>query len=950
MKPTALRSVLILGLLVTAGCSEPGQPPAPEATTTARDTARFSIPFDTFTLDNGLKVIFHLDRSDPVTAVVLTSHVGSARELPGRTGFAHLFEHLLFLESENLGRGGLDQMSARIGGSGANGSTSRDRTNYFQTVPNDALEKMLWAEADKLGYFINTVTEPVLAKEKQVVKNEKRQGVDNQPYGHNQFVIDRALYPGGHPYSWQVIGSLDDLDQATLDDVKNFFRQWYTPNNVTLTIAGDFDPDQARAWVHHYFDEIPRGPEISRQPPQPAALDATVSLFHEDNYATQPLLTYTWPGVPLYHPDSYALQVLGKYLSEGKEAPFNEVLIDERQLTAEVFIGDYNSELAGQVILETRAFAGIDLDAVAAAFAEAFARFEAEGMDEADLDRIKAGQETEFYLSLGSALGKAFQLAQYDVYTGDPGFVSRDIDNILAVTLDDVMRVYRTYLKDRPFVATSFVPRGETALALEGARRAEVVEEPIVPGAEDAFDLSGPAAYERTPSSFDRTLEPAYGEPPQVAIPDVWQAVTGNGIGVYGIENDEVPLVVFDLRIDGGQLLDATDKIGAANLLGELLNRGTANRTPAELEQAIENLGATITVEMEPEALHVRGRALARNSESALALAVEMLLQPRFDAGEFAIAKRRTLDEIQERAANPLAIADREFARLVYGPQHRLSTPAIGTEESVTALSLDDLRDWYAANLSPRLASFHVVGAIPQATLMATLDDLLGGWQADDVVVPDYPLPETLAASRLYFYDVPGASQSVFRFGSLALPATDPDYYPAVVMNYRLGGGGFASQLTQEVREGKGYTYNINSGFAGSRLPGPFRVASGVRANVTFEAAALVRDLLANYAAGFGETDMEVTRNYMLKSQARAFETLDAKLAVLQNMSAYGWPSDYAREREAIVRAMTVSDIQALAREYIDPNRMIYLVVGDARTQLQGLSALGVGEPVLLNP
>ena len=281
-----------------AGCTmvepAPTEPSAPETVETEAPAAEATesaslLPYESFTLENGLTVLFHVDRSDPVVAVNLTAHVGSAREKPGRTGFAHLFEHLLFLESENLGPGGLDRLSARIGGSGANGSTSRDRTNYLQTVPNDALEKMLWAEADKLGWFINTVTEPVLEKEKQVVKNEKRQGVDNRPYGHTFYVLHKALYPEDHPYNWQVIGSLADLQAATLDDVKEFFRAWYTPNNVTLTVTGDFDTEQAKAWVERYFAEIPRGPEIAPLEARPGSIDETVRLYHEDNFAQLPL-------------------------------------------------------------------------------------------------------------------------------------------------------------------------------------------------------------------------------------------------------------------------------------------------------------------------------------------------------------------------------------------------------------------------------------------------------------------------------------------------------------------------------------------------------------------------------------------------------------------------------------------------------------------------------------
>ncbi|HEX8367202.1 MAG TPA: pitrilysin family protein, partial [Pyrinomonadaceae bacterium] len=382
----------------------------------------FKVEYEKFTLANGLEVIFHVDRSDPVVAVALTAHVGSAREKAGRTGFAHLFEHLLFLESENLGKGGLDKMSARVGGSGANGSTSRDRTNYFQTVPKDALEKMLWAEADKLGWFINTVTEPVLAKEKQVVKNEKRQSYDNSPYGHTSYVIDKALYPQDHPYNWQVIGSLDDLQNATLADVKEFFRRWYVTNNVTLVVAGDFDTAQAKKWVEKYFSEIKRGEDVKPMPKRPGAVKETVKFYHEDNLAKLPELTMAWTAVEQFHPDSYALDVLAQYLSQGKKAPFYQVLVEDKKLAPNVRMGNDTSELAGQFELSVRAFEGKDLDEVAGAIKEAFAKFEREGISEKDLNRIKAGQETQFYNSLSSVLGKGAQLAQYNYLTGDPGF------------------------------------------------------------------------------------------------------------------------------------------------------------------------------------------------------------------------------------------------------------------------------------------------------------------------------------------------------------------------------------------------------------------------------------------------------------------------------------------------------------------------------------------------
>ena len=454
-----------------------------------------NINFEKIELDNGLDVVFHVDRSDPVVAVELMVHVGSAREVKGRTGFAHLFEHLLFLESENLGKGGLDKMSARIGGSGANGSTSTDRTNYLQTVPKDALEKMIWAEADKLGWFINTVTVPVLEKEKQVVKNEKRQGVDNRPYGHNQYLIDKNLYPADHPYNWQVIGSLKDLQNATLDDVKTFFKKWYVPNNATLVLSGDIDVDQAKKWVYKYFDEIPRGEEIVPLEKTPVKLKKTKRLYYEDNFAKVPQLTIAWPGVELYHNDSYALELLTDYLSEGKSAPLNKVLVDDLKITSYSSMYNYGSELAGQIQLTIRAFNNKNLDGVKKGIDLAFEKFESEGISQKDLDRIKAGQETNFYRSLSSVLGKGTRLASYNTFTGNPGYVSEDINKTLSVTTKEVMEVYNKYIKGKNYVVTSFVPKNKVELSLSESELAFVEEEKIILGAEEKFDSKILAKY-----------------------------------------------------------------------------------------------------------------------------------------------------------------------------------------------------------------------------------------------------------------------------------------------------------------------------------------------------------------------------------------------------------------------------------------------------------------------
>ena len=941
-------STLLIGASLLGACTKPEQPSATNST--EQSAQEFVLNYEKITLDNGLEVVLHQDKSDPVTAVALTFHVGSAREIEGRTGFAHLFEHLLFLESENLGKGGLDKMSSRIGGSGANGSTSRDRTNYFQTVPNDALEKMIWAEADKLGFFINTVTDAVLSKEKQVVKNEKRQSYDNRPYGHANYVVDKNLYPEDHPYNWQVIGSLEDLQNATLQDVKDFYKKWYVPNNATLVIAGDFDAEQVKAWVHKYFDEIPRGEEIKPLVDKPAVLTDSKLRMYEDNFAQLPELRMVWPGVDLFHNDAYALDVLSQYLSEGKVAPLNKILIDDKALTSNVSMYSSNSEIAGEISIITRAYPGTDLDDVKLAIEEAFTEFEENGISDEDLARIKAGIEASFYNRLSSVLGKAFHLAQYNIFADDPGYVNEEIKKFLAVSKDDVMRVYRQYIKDKAFVSTSFVPKGQGELALEGASPANVVEEAIVVNAEgETFELPADTEYVKTPSSFDRSIEPAYGETPTPPVPEVWHTELSNGLTLYGIENDELPLVEFTLQIDGGLSAESMETAGVANLLAMVLEKGTATKTPEELESALAMLGASIDISANRESIVVYGNTLSKNYQSTLALVKEMLLSPRWDEKEFTLAKQSTLSTIAQQKANPNNIADNAFAALLYGEDHIFSLNPMGNESTLSNITMDDLKAYYAKYIAPNLTHVHVVGAVSSKTVIETMKGWVEGWPTKAVNLPELKVANTPETSKVYFYDVPGAKQSVLRFGYLAMAETDEDFYPATVMNYKLGGGGFASRLTQSLREGKGYTYGIRSAFSGSDIPGPFIIGSGVRTNVTFESAALVKDILTLYPDTFSEEDLVNTKSFFLKSAARQFETANAKLSLLQKMSRYGWQADIVQTRQNIVQDITIEDIQQLATTYANPDKMIWLVVGDAKTQLPRLAELGFGEPILLN-
>ena len=926
-----LRSLAVSSLLVALACAPSG--------------SGLDIDYQKYELDNGLDVILHVDRSDPIVAVAMTFHVGSAREVQGRTGFAHLFEHLFFLDSENLGPGGLDKLMTRIGSS-TNGSTSNDRTNYFEVVPKDGLEKALWAESDKLGFFINTVSESVVDKERQVVKNEKRQSVDNNPYGHTSYVIDKALYPESHPYNWQVIGSLDDLDAAALADVKEFHRRWYGPNNATLVLAGDLDVEETKAWIEKYFGDIPARPTPDVEEPSPVSLAASTRFVHEDNFARVPELRLVWPTVPLYHEDSYALDVLADLLSNGKQTPFYKVIVEEEELAPSAVAGSSNAELAGEFTVRVRAYAGTDLNAALAGVQKAFTRFEA-GIPASEMERVKAQYETQFYGGLASVIGKAFQLAQYNIFAPTPGYFEEDLRRALAVTEEDVIRVYETYLKDRHHIATSFVPQGASALALESSIRAEVVNEPIVQGAEGQFVVERGTAITPSTSGLDRSVEPPFGESPTLRTPTVLGDTLGNGLRVLTIVDRETPIVQFELRMRGGQLLDDPDKVGVANLLAETMTEGTRTKTPDELEQAIDLLGASITVAAGQQSFVIRGRALSRNYAATMNLVEEILLEPRWDEDRFTLAKQRVGNALRQRSASPSALGADVFQRLLFG-DHILGKNALGELSSIDEIEMSDLQAYYERALVPGLARFHVAGSIGQDEVLASLEGIVERWEGSDVMFPDAPMWSHDRAG-LYFLDVPNAAQSRLLIGRLAVAEPDPEFYPATVMNFRLGGGGFASDLTQVLREGKGYTYGIGSGFSGTEFPGPFRISSGVRSNVTFESLALIKDIMDRHGPEFDQEDLEVTKGFLLKANARAFETLGAKLGMLADISAYGFPADYVLQREEIVRSMTIERIAELAATHLDASDMVWFVVGDARTQRGRLGALGLGNPIAID-
>ena len=912
----------------------------------ANTEAKLSIEFEKYQLKNGLEVVLHQDKSDPIVSLAIQYGVGSNREKTGRTGFAHLFEHMLFQESENVPQ---DQFFKKIQDAGGtlNGGTWKDGTIYYEVVPNNALETVLWLESDRMGFLINTVTESAFYNQQEVVQNEKRQRVDNNPYGHTSWVIDKNLYPEGHPYNWQVIGELVDLQNATISDVKEFYNSYYGPNNATLVLAGDFETEDAKALIEKYFGEIKPKEEVAKLEPQPVTLSETKRLFHEDNFATAPQLNMVWPTLQQYTEDAYALDFLAELISSGKKAPLYQVLVKDKNLTSRTTAYNNSQELAGEFHIIITANNGVNLNEVEAGIFEAFKLLEKEGVSDSDVERIKAGLETGFYNGIGSVLGKSFQLAQYNVFAGDPGFITTDIENIKKVTKEDVMYVYNKYIKDKPFIMTSFVPKGQLSLITENSTKAPVVEEKISENIAKTVE-SANEEIAKTPSNFDRSVEPSQGTSPKLNIPSSWTATLENGMKVYGIEQNEIPTVNFSLVMEGGHLLDDMNKNGVANLMTDIMMEGTANKTPQELEEEIEMLGARINMYTTRESIVISANTLVRNFDKTLALVEEIVLQPRWDEEEFARIKTKTINEIKRSDANPNVVAGRVYNKILYGENHIFSYPTSGTVASVEAITMEDLKDFYYKNFSPSISNFHVVGAITEVDSKNSLASLGENWEAKEVVIPSYSVENNRDKASLYFVDIPDAKQSVINIGYISMARTDKDFYPAEVMNYKLGGS-FSGNVNLILREEKGYTYGARTGFSGSKIKGTFKASSSVRTNTTGESVSIFKEQIADYKNGVSQEDLDFTKNAMIKSNARRFETQSSLLGMLQEMSTYDLPADYIAEEEAIISAMTLEQHKQLANKYLDESKMAYVVIGDAATQFSQFKDMGFDEVKLMS-
>ena len=912
----------------------------------APDSQKLSITYEKYIMPNGLQVILHTDHSDPMISYAIMYHVGSSREIPGKTGFAHLFEHLLFGGSENVPSGTFDKIIEGVGGNN-NGFTSRDITAYFEMFPKNALEKVLWLESDRMGFFINSVTQHSLAVQQNVVQNEKRQGEDNSPYGFTDYVICKNLYPANHPYNWEVIGEMEDLKGATLSDVKSYYEHFYGPNNATLVLAGDFNPDSVKLLINKFFGEIKSHGEVASRSAMIPSLEKTVKLYHEDNFANVPEINMVWPVPQSYQKDSYALDFLAKILADGKKAPLYRVLVKEKKLTSRTSAYNNSEELTGEFTINIRANEGKTLKEIEDAVFEALNRFEKEGITAKDIERVKATSEKNFYGGIASVFGKSIQLAFYNTFLNDPGFIVKDVENIKAVTLNDVKMVYEKYIKGKPHIVTSFIPKGKPDMMAENSIPAGVKEENISNASQVDIAGSGEEKIVKTTSGIDRTVEPPAGKEPEVNVPQVWKAKLTNGIEVSGIYNKELPLVEISLDITGGVSLDKIALPGVANMVASVLPQGTKNKTPEELEEETELLGSDINMYAGREELTMSVSTLSRNFDKTVALMNEMLLEPRWDTSEFSMARTRTKNSIIQAEAQPRSVASLMFNKLLYGTDNILGYNTRGTKESIDKISLDDLKYFYGNNFSPSITKIQVAGNVSKEQVLAALKPMEIQWKDKEVTMNNFPLPPNPEKSQIYFIDIPGSRQSVIYVGYLAISRNNPDYVKTDFINYRLGGP-FTSILNQILREQKGFTYGARSSFQEMKAIAPFVVSTSVRSDATFESVKIIKDEMEKYRNGISADDLQFIKNCMIRSNALRFETNGSLVGMLSTMSKYGFPDDFIKKEEEVIKNMTIEEHKAITDKYIVPDKMYYVIVGDAATQLKPLEKIGFRKPILV--
>lgn len=926
-------SILMLGLLCNFAIAQ-----TKLVETVKQKGDEIIIPYQKYVLENGLTLIIHEDRSDPLVHVDITYHVGSAREEVKKSGFAHFFEHMMFQGSENVGDEQHFKYVSESGGT-LNGTTNRDRTNYFETLPSNQLETALWLEADRMGFLLPAVTQKKFEVQRSTVKNEKGQSNDNAPYGRWREKITETMYPYGHPYSWETIGKLEDLDRVDVADLKKFFLRWYGPNNATLTIGGDVDTQEVIKLVEKYFGSIPRGQEVKNMKLDLPKLDKDRYVSYVDKNIRFPALLVSFPTVPQFHQDEAALECLAQIIGTGRSSYFyKEFVLPRKAIQASVF--NLNSELAGEFTMFVLPFPGTPLTDFDDAMRQALVDFEKSGVKDEDIVKFRAQYESQTINGLQSVSRKVGQLAAYQTYTGNPNQIGKEIQARLDVTKEDVMRVYAKYIKGKPSVRLSVLAEG-----MEGQGAKEDNYKVQTEG-ENPFPTTDYSAltYTHPKDDFDRSKKPVAGQAPLVSIPDFWTKDFKNGMKLIGTQSKELPLVSLRIRLKGGHILDAHNpkQAGLASLTASMLNESNQKYTAEQMSEELLKLGSSIAIFGGSSQTIISVQSLKKNLPQTLALLEQRLLNPKFTKEDFDRVKNQQIEGIKAGEKQPRAIANTVYNRLLYGQNHIMSVPVSGIEETVTGIEIKDVEAFYNKYYSPSVAELVVVGDISEKEVLKSIG-FLKKWKGEKVTMPSLPKIPSVKETKVYLVDKEKAPQSEIRIGYMTDLKYDVtgDYFKSYLMNYTLGGA-FNSRINLNLREDKGFTYGARAGFRNNANMVAYTAQAGVRANVSDSSVVEFMKEITNYNKdGITKDELDFMRKSIGQKDAREYETLRQKASFLGRIVQYDLDKSYVKKQNEIINNISQADLNKLAKKYLSPDKMNILVVGDKAEIGDKLKALG---------
>ncbi len=897
------------------------------------------IAYEKYKLPNGLTLIIHEDHSDPLVHVEVTYHVGSAREAAGKSGFAHLFEHMLFQGSEHVKDDEHFRIVSAAGGD-MNGNTTRDRTTYFETVPSNYLETALWLESDRMGFLLDSLTTKKFEIQRSTVKNEKGQNVDNVPYGKVGEIRDQNMYPMEHPYSWPVIGYLRDLDNATIDDVKNFFMRWYAPNNASLIISGDVNPQEAIKLVEKYFGPIPKGPEVRKQRVEPFRLADNKYVNYPDKVFF-PLNEYTWPTVAQYHPDEPALDFLGGILSQGKNSIFYKNLVKpEKVVQAQAY--NQGSELAGEFSIDLLTFPGSE-DNEEKLLMETLAEFNTKGVSDEEIAAAYAQIENSVIGAMESVAGRSSLLMFFHyIHNGKSYNLTEELARYKKVTKEDVMRVFRKYIYNvnsktgQNFVKVRVFPKD-----LNAANKQEYVhKDPEMQKGTNELEYKG-LSYNKPKDNFDRSVHPTPAPAKNVTVPTYWQTTLPNGIKIIGTRSTETPNVDITIKMKGGNMVLEPSKTGLASLTASMMGEATQTMTGEQLDAAIQKIGGGFGFSAGFDATFASLGCQKKDLDAMIKLFEDALLHPKFNADDYKRISNQTYQNVEQSLQNASFAGNVVFSRLMYGKNSIQGVPTGGTTKSIKSFSIKDVQNYYDKYYAPDYATVVVIGDLSQEEVLAKLS-FLKSWGKKNVVLPKLAAPVPVEQTQIYIVDKYKAPQSQIFVGTPALPYDwDGKFYKSNLMNFILGGN-FNSRLNSNLREDKGFTYGIYSRVSGNDFNGIWATSAGVRASSTDSSVReIIKEIKLLRERGIDDEELAFIKSSIGQSDALKYESNGDKAGFLSGIADRNLPADYQARQKAILNALTKEEVKQLANDIINPDKLIIVVVGDRDKVTEPLKKLG---------